>query len=195
MARDFIEALTSNTVTVADARRSEKDRGIPDAPGIYAWWLATPDVLTDVPATPHPSDPGLSLLYIGTAPKREGSKGTLRSRGLKQHVGSGLADSTFRRSLAALLWEENGWTPRLTETGRFKLSPEDDAALCGWQDRNLRVSWARLAEPWNSESLAISELAPPFNLAGNLDHPFYEDMSNARAYFKMKAEALALKPD
>lgn len=195
MARDFIEALASNPTTIADARRSEKDGGVPDKPGVYAWWLAS-DVLPEVPTSPHPTEQGLRLLYIGIAPRYAESSETLRSRGLKKHAGSGLADSTLRRSLAALLWEENGWTPRLTpETSRFKLSPVDDAGLRAWQERNLRVSWVHVQQPWDIEAFAIGELEPPFNLAGNRDHPFYEEMNDARRRFKLTAEALACQSD
>lgn len=193
---DFREALASKPVTIAEARRAEKDGGIPDKPGLYAWWLASrhalPAVQAHAPA--HPTEPGLAALYVGVAPRDAASRETLRSRTLKKHVGSGLAASTFRRSLAALLWEKEGWTPRLTEKGRFKLSREDDAALRGWQERNLRLSWVPVERPRDTEDFAISELEPPFNLAGNLDHPFYEGMSNARACFKAKAEAFSRKP-
>jgi hypothetical protein len=120
MARDFIEALTSDPVTVADARRAEKDGGIPDEPGVYAWWLASPDALPTVLPSPHPTEPELRLLYVGIAPKDATSNETLRTRVLKKHLGAGLAGSTFRRSLAALLWEKHGWTPRLTDTGTLQ---------------------------------------------------------------------------
>lgn len=142
-----------------------------------------------VPAPAHPHEPALRLLYVGIAPKDAASKETLRSRVLKRHARLGLADSTLRRSLAALLWEEEGWTPRLTESGRFKLSVEDDAALLAWQERNLRVSWVHIAEPWTIEGFAIRELQPPFNLRDNRDHPFYEPMDEARRRFKLTATA------
>lgn len=190
MARDFIEALASDPVTIADARRSEKDGGIPNERGLYAWWLASPDALPVVPPSPRSAEPGLRLLYVGVAPKDEESRETLRSRVLKKHVRSGLPDSTFRRSLAALLWEEKGWTPRVTETGRFKLSPEDDTSLRAWQEWNLRLSWLEIERPWEWERRAIDELGPPFNLADNRDHPFYEEMANARTLFKVTAEGL-----
>ncbi|MBA3370494.1 MAG: hypothetical protein H0T96_03455 [Thermoleophilaceae bacterium] len=193
MTRDFIEALVSDPVTIAAAGRAAGG-GIPDKSGLYAWWLASDDALPAVPLSPHPTEPGLRLLYVGVAPRDAASQETLRSRALKKHVGSGLAGSTFRRSLAALLWEEKDWTPRLTETGRFKFSPEDDAALRAWQELNLRLSWVPVERPRDTEDFAISELEPPFNLAGNLDHPFYEGMSNARACFKAKAEAFSRKP-
>lgn len=197
MARPFKEALASNPVTIDGARRSEKarrlPRGIPSKPGLYVWWLVSPDALPAVHghAPAHPTEPGLAALYVGVAPREAASRETLRSRTLKKHVGSGLADSTFRRSLAALLWEKEGWTPRLTEKGRFKLSPEDDAALRAWQEQNLRLSRLEIHRPWENEPLAIRELEPPFNLADNGDHPFYETMDWARRRFKMTAEALA----
>lgn len=191
MTRDFIEALVSDPVTIDIARRPEKDGGIPSKPGLYAWWLASDEALPDIDGYQHPSEPGLRLVYVGTAPKNEASKETLRSRVLKKHVGLGLAGSTFRRSLAALLWQERNWTPQLTEAGKWKFSPEDDAALRGWQEQNLRVTWLEIERPWESEPRAIDDLGPSFNLADNREHPFYEDMANARALFQAKAEAVA----
>lgn len=189
VTRDFIEALVSTPVTIAHARRPDKDGGVPAEPGVYEWWLASSDALPEVPAYPHPTEPGLRLLYVGIGPRDAASKETLRSRGLKKHVGSGLADSTFRRSLAALLWEEHGWTPRLTDAGRFKFSPEDDAGLRAWQERNLRLSWVHVERPWDVEDFAIGQLEPPFNLLDNDDHPFSEDMADARALFVATARA------
>ena len=194
MARDFIAALTSNSVTIAEAKRAEKAGGVPNAPGVYAWWLASADALPAVPAYPHLTEPGLRLLYVGVARRDSGSSETLRSRTLKKHAGSGLADSTFRRGLAALLWQDEGWTPRLTATGRWKLSQEDDAALSAWQSANLRLSWVHVERPWDIEAFTIRELEPPFNLRDNPDHPFYENMATARAFFKAKAEASAPEP-
>jgi hypothetical protein len=195
MARDFIEALSSSPVKISEARRAEENGGIPDEPGLYAWWLASPDALPAVPAPAHRTEPGLVLLYVGVAPKDATSRERLRSRVLKRHVSSGLADSTFRRSLAALLWQEKGWTPLVTATGRFDFSPKDDAELRGWQERNLRLSWLEVDRPWESEPRAIDDLGPPFNLADNRDHPFYEEMKTARAIFKAKAEAVSPELD
>jgi hypothetical protein len=63
--------------------------------------------LPDVPlggAPPH-------LVYVGIAPSRLTSRATVRPRVVGNHIGGNLAASTFRRSLAALLWRRQGWTP------------------------------------------------------------------------------------
>lgn len=54
---------------------------------------------------------GLSLLYGGLARSVPESRETLRSRVGGKHILGVLGQSTFRRSLAALLWQEQGWRP------------------------------------------------------------------------------------
>jgi hypothetical protein len=133
MARDFIEALTAKPVSTAEARRAEKDGGTRSARRLrlVARGSRPPP---DGPRSSAPGRADSAVVVVGIAPKDAESKETLRSRILKKHSALGLANSTLRRSLAALLWEQEGWTPRLTEVGRFKLSTEDDAALLAWQE-------------------------------------------------------------
>ena len=166
-------------MTIATARRAATAEGVPSDAGFYAWWLAT-DALPTVPRAPHATEP-LSLLYVGIAPSRATSRATLRSRILRQHARGNLAASTFRRSLAALLWREEGWTPLRTSRGKLVFSREENAALTAWQEENLRVSWCVQAEPWTFEGDVIRELEPPLNVGYNAAHPFYETIKAARA--------------
>ena len=128
MSRVLTEEL-SKPVTLTEARRSPTEGGVPADPGFYTWWTATADALPDVPPAPHPTDRSLSLLYVGIAPARLASNANLRSRVIGQHIGGNLGSSTFRRSLAALLWEQQGWRPFMTPGGKVAFSPEDNAAL------------------------------------------------------------------
>lgn len=189
MTRDLVHAVVSSPLSISDARRRETDGGAPELPGVYAWWVTPAGTLADVPTAPHPADPALRLIYIGISPRDDHSAETLRTRILNRHGGSSLSSSTLRRSLAALLWEVEGWTPRLTDGGRFTLSREDSAALRAWQERHLRVSWVHVARPWDAEGFVIRELEPPFNLKDNHGHPFYETMRDARRRFETAARA------
>ena len=180
MSRVLTDAL-SRPVAVADARRSPSEDGIPAEPGFYTWWMMTDDGLPNVPPAPHPSDRDLSLLYLGIAPARVSSNANLRSRVIGQHLGGNLGSSTFRRSLAALLWEQQGWRPFMTPGGKVALTPEDNAALTRWQTKHLRVAWSVVVEPWAHESELIAEMSPPLNLAENHAHQFHDTMSQARA--------------
>jgi hypothetical protein len=51
----------------------------------------------------HPLDGDLSLLYIGISPVREGSRQTIRSRVIGNHLKGNVGSSTFRFTLAALI--------------------------------------------------------------------------------------------
>jgi hypothetical protein len=155
-------------------------RGVPDAPGIYAWWIADGTALSDVPPRPHPTLP-LWLLYVGIAPSRPTSKATLRRRVLRQHLRGNLAASTFRRSLAALLWRSQGWTPRLTASGRLTFDAAENAALTAWQEDQLRLSWCAVDEPWFTESEVFRSMKAPLNVDGNAEDAFYPTMKAARA--------------
>lgn len=98
------EELRRRIHTIADAHRAPNDGGLPAKHGIYAWWMA-PGAIAGVTGPAHPSE-DLELLYVGIAPKDARSKATLRSRIRGQHLGGNIGSSTFRQSLAALLWYE-----------------------------------------------------------------------------------------
>lgn len=156
---------------------------MPEVPGLYVWWVRG-GALSTVPAPAHPDHPELRALYVGIAPESDESSATLRSRLLKNHLGSSLASSTFRRRLAALLWKEQGWSPRLTAGGRWRFDTADDQALRTWQRTNLRVSWCPLDKPWEREALAIETLRTPLNVNANVTNPYLDKLEAARKAFK-----------
>lgn len=184
MPRPPTDALCSPLISIAEALRPEADGGVPDAAGFYAWWVR-PDALPHVPGAPHPSEP-YGLLYVGIAPSRATSSATLRSRLLGQHIGGNVGSSTFRRSLAALLFERECWTPVRTTT-RELLTADDNANLSAWQREHLRLAWLHVVNSWEGEAEVIAEMQPALNLAGNASHPFYATMSEARRRFKAAA--------
>jgi hypothetical protein len=174
------QELRRSAVAIADARQHPAEGGIPGQPGFYAWWLTDRTALPEVPLAQDGGGP-LYLLYVGIAPKSATSVANLRSRVLGQHVGGNLGSSTFRRSLAALLWEREGWTPRMTPSGKLAFSAEDNAALSRWQEHNLRVGWCVADDPWAREAALIGELSPPLNVESNAGHVFEPSMRKARA--------------
>jgi hypothetical protein len=183
--REIVGELQQAPVfSVADAKRPT---GIPTESGCYAWWC-TPGAVPDVPTTLHPSE-ALGLLYVGIAPRDAESCARLRSRLCQQHIGGNIGASTFRFGLAALLWEQNGWTPRMSTSGRFTLDRRDNRALSQWQTSNLRLRWAVSPEPWDFEIDLIAAMQPPMNREHNEKHPFYECMGDARDRFRDAARA------
>jgi hypothetical protein len=158
---------------------------MPSEAGFYVWW-EVPGAIPEVPAPPHPSE-SLALLYIGIAPRDAESKALLRSRLCRQHIGGNVASSTFRFGLGALLWESQGWTPRRSPSGRYRLDSIDNAALSRWQREYLRLAWFVVREPWRHEGKVIEAMKPPLNREHNQSHPFYKRMGDARERFREAA--------
>ena len=152
--------------------------GLPSTPGLYAWWIIDPTKLARVPLVTQEN--GLSLIYLGIAKSGPSAASDLRSRVLGKHIRGSLGNSTLRRSLAALLWEEQGWTP-IRPGDRVLLSPGENGLLSQWMAQNLRVAWLPHPEPWTVEAELIARLQPPLNVMANQDHPFYPTIRAARA--------------
>jgi hypothetical protein len=129
------------------------------------------------------------LLYVGIAPVRVTSCASVRSRICGQHLGGNVGSSTFRLSLASLLWERQGWTPCLTGSGKPHLVPAENAALSAWQSSHLRLCWTVEQEPWRHEREVVWLMRPPMNRDHNEDHPFYSAMGAARDRFRAAARS------
>ena|SRR5258706_5185815 len=177
---DAIEALKGSTASLQEARTQLRKRE-----GIYAWWMVgTP--LSCAPATRHPSERGLGLVYVGIAPSGLGGKSTLRSRVLGNHLNGNIAASTLRLSLASLLIADLSLVPVKKRT-KVVLSPEHNALLSEWQQKHLRLTWHETANPWDIEAEVVAALQPPLNLDDNKEHPFYETLSAARRALRSAA--------
>src|SRR4051812_30136860 len=170
--------LRGDLRTVADAHRLPNAGGLPESPGLYAWWMV-PGVIHGVTGPSHPAQP-FELLYVGIAPKDGQSRATLRSRIRGQHLGGNIGSSTFRQSLAALLFEAMGWTTRWSGS-RAQLSREDNDALSDWQRQHLRLAWVERPRPWTIEARVIALMQPPLNLADNATHPLYRRLKGLRS--------------
>jgi hypothetical protein len=111
------ERLVISPADLGTARLSAADGGAPAAPGFYAWWLTRKTALPTVPASPHPTDASLGLVYVGIAPKDANSAETIRSRVLTKHLGKPLGSSTLRRGSGRAPLGE-GRLASLRHTGR-----------------------------------------------------------------------------
>lgn len=168
-------ALAGEDLYKVDEVRSQA----PAAAGFYAWWCRSGAVPGGALAPAHPAGLNYSLLYVGIAPNSASSTRDLRQR-LRQHTSANIGSSTFRFSIAALVFEEKGWTPHWTD--RACLDRPGLEALLDWQRANLRARWHEVAEPWalGIESAVIEMMEPPLNRDHNETHPFYEAMGDAR---------------
>jgi hypothetical protein len=182
-----VRQLLGATHSPSLAMRAPVEGGVPGEPGFYAWWVRQ-GAIADVLQRPHPTESERALLYVGISPARETSSQTLRSRVLNNHLNGNTGSSTFRFTLASLLFEKHGWKP-LRRATKVVLSPADNAALTAWKRENLTLTWATRARPWEIETDVIAAMQPPLNLAANGGHPFYSTVRNARASFRSAARA------
>lgn len=173
-----LAALCSEPVDLAQARVQ-----LPAAPGLYAWWGRF-GAVPGISGPRHPSA-DLQLLYVGIAPNGAASQATLRSRVGGDHIRGTTGSSTLRRSLAALLSDQQGWRSRWTT--RPVLVNADELRLSEWMAEKLRLTWAEHPEPWTVEAAVIAELEPPLNQADNSAHPLYAHVREARRRWRDEA--------
>jgi hypothetical protein len=179
-------------VTVVELRSSvsgvEQARNeVPAEPGLYAWW-SLPDALPGITGPRHPEG-GHELVYVGIARSGPSSRATLRSRVVGNHIRGTTGQSTLRRSLAALLFEPEGWRSRFTD--RPLLEPGDEHRLGEWMRQHLALTWAVCEQPWTVEAQVIAELTPPLNQSANSSHPSYRHVRDARRTWRRVAKASA----
>ena len=182
----ILKELTGHPVDLARATQLPDAGGIPEVPGVYAWW-ATKGAIADVWEKLHPTDSGLQLYYVGIAPVRQSSQSRLRSRICGNHGGN-TGSSTFRFILASLLFEKQGWRPHRSPGGKYILSDDDNKALTRWQQTHLRLTWAECPTPWDIEMGIIASMMPPLNSDHNERHPFQATVTAARSRFRTAAQ-------
>lgn len=175
--------LRSDPIRVHEARDA-----VPAEPGLYAWW-SRPGALPGISGPTHP-DGRHELLYVGIARSGPSSRATLRSRVVGNHIRGTTGQSTFRRSLASLLFEQEGWRSRFTD--RPLLLPDDEVRLNDWMQEHLAVAWAVHEQPWTMETQVIADLTPPLNQAANASHPLYRQVRDARARWRLAAQGTAI---
>jgi hypothetical protein len=188
---DLVAHLRDSPVHPDVARLNPAQGGVPNEPGVYAWW-SDEDALPGV-SLPKGAGDDRWLLYIGIAPSRPGSRQALRGRVCGNHLRGNIGSSTFRRSLAALLWQREGWT--LTRRGeQALLAPASNEALSTWQREHLSVSWIVRRNPWEVEARIIKAMAPPLNLAQNRQHAYGWTLSEARQRLRSAALSTSASP-
>ena len=170
--------LRGDVVGVDEARDA-----VPAEPGLYAWWSLS-GALPGITGPQHPVG-GHELIYVGIARSGPSSRATLRSRVVGNHIRGTTGQSTLRRSLAALLFEREGWQSSFTD--RPLLLPGDETRLNAWMQKHLALSWAVHEEPWTVESTVIAELTPPLNQSANSSHPHYQQVRDARRQWRQAA--------
>ena len=143
---------------------------VPASPGIYGWWFD--EAISDVPSQESLLVDGRRLLYVGIAPngaRGTSGKRTLRDR-LKNHCRGPIAQSTFRRTVVALVGEQLGLGVYRQPNGKLGLADDGESRLTEWMSTHLRVAWMVHPQPWElEEALITSGPRLPLNIMGSTD--------------------------
>lgn len=161
---------------------------VPRAAGVYGWWFR--EVPPGVPTEGCLTHGGLTLLYVGIAPKetRHGrpSRQTLYHR-IRYHYRGNAEGSTLRLTLGCLLGERLGIQLRRVGSGKRMTFGEGEQVLSAWMAENAFVSWVVTEEPWRVEAGVIRTTCVPLNLDQNRAHPFHAALSAMRHEAKARA--------
>ena len=169
---------------------------VPRAAGVYAWFFRqVPDLVPTEGCLTHE---GLTLLYVGISPDKQGkpnSSQTLRHR-VRYHYQGNAEGSTLRRTLGVLLAEESGFPLRRVGSGRrMTFTNAGEKWLDAWIRENAFVIWIEHIEPWLLEHELLHAVSIPLNLKGNGHHGFAAKLSGLRRRANAHARALAVVED
>ncbi|MEJ7785477.1 MAG: GIY-YIG nuclease family protein [Solirubrobacteraceae bacterium] len=174
-----VAELIQEPIPVEDAAAE-----LPEQSGLYVWY-ADYALIEHKPRLPR--EDHWHLLYVGIAPARPTSKATLHSRIVRQHLGGNVGSSTFRLSLAALLWEKEGWQPKGTGM-RVQLDKQHNEELSQWQREHLALRWTEHPAPRSIEHFVIQGMCPPLNVEASLPSEALDQITAARKRFRATAE-------
>ena len=141
---------------------------------------------------------GMSMLYVGIAPKKpyadgRRSKTTLRQR-VRYHYTGNAEGSTLRLTLGCLLYAELGIELRRVGSGKRRTFSTGEQLLSGWMADNALVCWTPDSEPWVLEDELITRCDLPLNLDQNKQNAFHPELSAARRSAKARAAELPILP-
>lgn len=137
-----------------------------DHPGIYAWWAN--DYAANFMSDRLGEEIAPGIVYIGQAGAiKSGSKSNsnLFQRLSSNHMGGTLRTSTFRLSIAAILWEE----VRQFHIGDREIGDRGEQQISQWIEQNFRLVAAPFADRNQlrmAEAEVLSHFNPALNLAG-----------------------------
>ena len=168
---------------------------VPKKPGVYAWYFRT--IPPRVPIAGCHTHKGLTLLYVGIAPRKPSRGGGKQSRRTLQdrlalHVNRNADMSTFRLSLGCLLSEQLDIQLRRVGKGNTMTFADGERKLSDWIAQNACVVWTVVSENWLVEEALIQSLSLPLNIKGNSQHPFCKTLKLMRRKAKRKARELPI---
>jgi hypothetical protein len=168
-------------------------RPVPKEPGVYAWYFKAPP--DGVPTVACHQWQGLTLLYVGIAPRQQLSATGQPSRQrlahrVRYHYRGNAEGSTLRLTLGCLLANRLGIELRRVGSGRRMTFGPGESLLSEWMAENAMVTWQVSHQPWALEAELIQSVALPLNLDMNRAHPFHATLSGLRRIAKQRAREL-----
>lgn len=165
---------------------------VPRVAGVYAWFFRTVPGTIDVSKCRRFD--GMTLLYVGIAPKKPYKDGRRSSSTLHQrvryHYRGNAAGSTLRLNLGCLLSEALGIELRRVGSGSRRTFSVGEQTLSDWMGNNAFVHWLEHSEPWTVEEDVINRFDVPLNLDQNTHNAFHPELSAARRRAKQRAATL-----
>ena len=168
---------------------------VPRVAGVYAWYfLRAP---AGVSTRGCHKVRGASLLYVGISPKPPPVNGSAPSRQtlcgrVRYHFSGNAAGSTLRLTLGCLLADTLGIELRRVGSGQRLTFADGESRLSEWMERNARVCWMPVEQPWKLEEHLISKLSLPLNLRGNERHSFHPVLTEVRRDLRYRAHSLPI---
>jgi len=175
----------------------QKKQLIPESPGVYAWYFDHYfNTLFDESTEPKLDFIKLCfdrsgtkewfLLYIGIAGGKK--ERTLRNRIFDDHLNKNSKGSTFRQTLAALLYDELGLDPKKQLKGEVEKSK-----LNQWIFKNSKVAWVETNNPEKVENIMLEEFGQflYFNITGNRKNRFGKKLKHLRKHWRKSGTFLA----
>ncbi|WP_395453308.1 GIY-YIG nuclease family protein [Azospirillum melinis] len=168
---------------------------VPRRPGVYAWFFRR--LPPGVPATDVATRNGMTLLYVGIAPRAPPANGKPPSRQsvwsrVRYHYRGNAEGSTLRLTLGCLLAETLGIELRRVGSGNRLTFGPGEVILSAWMAENALVCWQEDPRPWEAEDALIRSVSLPLNLQGNQGHTLHGTLSRIRAVAKERARSLPI---
>jgi len=180
-ARDAIADLDESP-TIVPACDWPAEIACLDQPGLYVWWV------DDAGAADLSRGLGLAVapgcIYAGQAgatfwPSGKNTDNTLGKRIGQLHLGGKVRGSTFRHTLAAILYEQLGVQVRAS----MRITPASEKALTAWMYGHLSVAVYSHEDRDTLSSLEhvmLQRLNPPLNLSHMSATPVRARLSELR---------------
>jgi hypothetical protein len=154
-------------------------------PGLYAWWVDTTG--SQLISTRLGVSIPAGIVYVGQAgaAKDKDNHATLGSRIGDNHISGRIRNSTFRLTVAAILFEE--LESHISDDRN--IGPVGERVVSDWISKHMSITVALLADRKRIgafEDQVLGALDPPLNLKGMANSLVREALSQRRSMFRNK---------